>query len=95
MSSARNVCFWCGHDPHAEGTACGQPTYFVKTPCECRGLQEARCTVCGRRIDVVDGLPLHRIPRPAELPVGAAGARWGTEIGLFTLATSDHEARVA
>lgn len=88
-------CFWCGHRPHTEGVACGEPTHILKTPCECRARQEQRCAECGRRVDVVEGTALHRLPRPEQLPIGEAGRRWGTELALFTMATIEHKARVA
>lgn len=47
-----------------------------------------RCATCGRVIEVLDGRWVHRLPRPAGVPVGTIAEReWGTELGLFTLAT--------
>ena len=53
------------------------------------------CCICGRPIEFDQrlGRYLHRLPRPAGVPLGQVAEReWGTELGLFTLATATHSA---
>jgi len=88
-------CFWCGHMAHDVGTTCGTRTHILRTPCECRGVQEPRCLTCGRRVELVEGVATHRFPRPAAAPAGDEFRRYGAELALHTMAISDHEARVA
>ena len=91
-------CYWCGHAPHPVDEACGALTYFTKRPCECLARPARACVECGRPVEVVEGRPVHRIPRAdvqEQVSSAAARARYGAELGFFFLRTADHEARIA